>query len=50
MNLFCFRTVTESRYGRAPSYRIQGHVNATFKYIVPPLDYILAEIIKNAFR
>ena len=25
-------------------------MNATFKYISPPLDYVLVEILKNAFR
>ena len=25
-------------------------MNAAFKYISPPLDYVLVEILKNAFR
>lgn len=45
-----FRAVCEDKYGHAPEIRILGHVNATFPYIPPPLDYILVEILKNALR
>lgn len=44
------RAVCEDKYGHAPEIRILGHVNATFPYIPPPLDYILVEILKNALR
>ncbi|GFO19912.1 [3-methyl-2-oxobutanoate dehydrogenase [lipoamide]] kinase, mitochondrial [Plakobranchus ocellatus] len=42
--------VCEAKYGRAPSVKINGHINATFPYIQPPLDYILGELLKNAMR
>ncbi|GFR60394.1 [3-methyl-2-oxobutanoate dehydrogenase [lipoamide]] kinase, mitochondrial [Elysia marginata] len=42
--------VCEAKYGRAPSVKINGHVNATFPYIQAPLDYILGELLKNAMR
>lgn len=44
------RSYCESKYGKAPQFKIQGHRNASFAYISPPLDYILVEILKNAFR
>ncbi|XP_045171800.1 3-methyl-2-oxobutanoate dehydrogenase [lipoamide] kinase, mitochondrial-like isoform X2 [Mercenaria mercenaria] len=44
------RAVCDDKYGNAPEVRILGHVNATFPYIPPPLDYILVEILKNALR
>ena len=42
--------ITEDRYGHVPAVKISGHVNATFPYIEMPLDYILPELLKNAFR
>lgn len=47
---FVFRAVCEDKFGYAPEIRILGHVNATFPYIPPPLDYILVEVLKNALR
>lgn len=44
------RGVCESKYGVSPNIRINGHVNTTFPYIQPPLDYILGELFKNAMR
>ncbi|KAI8783147.1 3-methyl-2-oxobutanoate dehydrogenase [lipoamide] kinase, mitochondrial-like [Biomphalaria glabrata] len=44
------RSVCMAKYGAAPYVKINGHVNATFPYIQPPLDYILGEILKNAMR
>ncbi|XP_054155074.1 3-methyl-2-oxobutanoate dehydrogenase [lipoamide] kinase, mitochondrial-like [Oppia nitens] len=40
----------EHHYGRAPPFRINGHVNVAFPYIQTPLDYILPELLKNAVR
>ena len=42
--------MSEMKYGAAPEIKINGHVNATFPYIPPPVDYILQEILKNAVR
>eukprot|EP00095_Tigriopus_kingsejongensis_P002600 maker-scaffold632_size121914-snap-gene-0.19 protein:Tk02600 transcript:maker-scaffold632_size121914-snap-gene-0.19-mRNA-1 annotation:"3-methyl-2-oxobutanoate dehydrogenase mitochondrial" len=42
--------ITEDRYGFAPAVKISGHVSAKFPYIEMPLDYILPELLKNAFR
>ncbi|XP_071486835.1 branched-chain alpha-ketoacid dehydrogenase kinase-like [Diadema antillarum] len=44
------REQCELRYGHAPSVKINGHVGATFPYIVQPLDYMLPELMKNAMR
>lgn len=44
------RSYCDSKYGKAPQFRVQGHKNASFAYIAGPLDYILVEILKNAFR
>ncbi|KAL4224330.1 hypothetical protein ACF0H5_017785 [Mactra antiquata] len=44
------RAICDSKFGCAPEIRILGHVNATFPYIPPPLDYILVEVLKNAMR
>ncbi|XP_059141301.1 3-methyl-2-oxobutanoate dehydrogenase [lipoamide] kinase, mitochondrial-like [Physella acuta] len=44
------RSICEAKYGVAPNVKINGHVNTTFPYIQPPLDYILCEIFKNAMR
>jgi len=44
------KNVCEAKYGAAPNVRINGHANAVFPYIQPPLDYILGELLKNAMR
>ena len=44
------RSLCESKYGRAPELVVNGHLNATFPYIQPPLEYILTELLKNSFR
>lgn len=44
------RTVCESKYGYAPNFRLNGHLHGRFPYIPPPLEYIVGEILKNAFR
>ncbi|XP_052074373.1 3-methyl-2-oxobutanoate dehydrogenase [lipoamide] kinase, mitochondrial-like [Mytilus californianus] len=44
------RDVCQNKYGHAPEFRVTGHVHATFPYIAPPLEYILGELLKNAFR
>ena len=44
------RSLCESKYGRAPELLVNGHLNATFPYIQPPLEYILTELLKNSFR
>ncbi|XP_037077254.1 3-methyl-2-oxobutanoate dehydrogenase [lipoamide] kinase, mitochondrial-like [Pollicipes pollicipes] len=38
------------KYGKAPTVRLSGHVNATLPYIEVPLDYIVPEVLKNAIR
>ncbi|KAA0186990.1 hypothetical protein HAZT_HAZT003033 [Hyalella azteca] len=38
------------KYGRAPTIKMSGHVDATFPYIELPLEYILPELLKNAVR
>lgn len=42
--------LADHRYGKAPPFKINGHVNAVFPYIETPLDYILPELLKNAVR
>lgn len=42
--------LSERHYGRFPPVKINGHTNASFPYIRTPLDYILPELLKNAFR
>lgn len=37
-------------YGVAPEIEIDGNVTATFPYITTPLNYIVPEMLKNAFR
>lgn len=44
------RNICQAKYGHAPNFRVQGHVHATFPYIAPPLEYILGELLKNAYR
>jgi [3-methyl-2-oxobutanoate dehydrogenase (acetyl-transferring)] kinase len=38
------------KYGVAPKVKIDGHTNAQFPYLPLPLEYILPELLKNAFR
>jgi [3-methyl-2-oxobutanoate dehydrogenase (acetyl-transferring)] kinase len=38
------------KYGAAPKVKIDGHTNAQFPYLPLPLEYILPELLKNAFR
>lgn len=42
--------LSELKYGKCPSFKLNGHVNACFPYIETPLDYILPELLKNAVR
>lgn len=44
------KSLCEGKYGFAPNVVLNGHLNATFPYIQPPLDYILTELLKNSFR
>ncbi|ESN93999.1 hypothetical protein HELRODRAFT_193864 [Helobdella robusta] len=40
----------ERKYGSSPDVEVKGHMDATFMYISPPLDYVLNELLKNAMR
>ncbi|KAL1936719.1 hypothetical protein VTP01DRAFT_853 [Rhizomucor pusillus] len=40
----------EFNYGTSPETIIDGHTDATFTYIPVHLEYILTELLKNAFR
>jgi [3-methyl-2-oxobutanoate dehydrogenase (acetyl-transferring)] kinase len=40
----------QSKYGMCPKIKIDGHINAKFPYIPMPIDYILPELLKNAYR
>jgi len=42
--------VCRSTYGIAPNVQINGHINSSFPYITTPLNYIVPEMLKNAFR
>lgn len=44
------RKVTIHKYGKAPPFKLNGHVNAVVPYIEVPLDYIIPELLKNAAR
>ena len=44
------RKVCRSEYGVAPNVQIDGHVHSIFPYITTPLNYIVPEMLKNAFR
>ena len=51
--LFEGRMVTRictEKYGTSPKLKIDGHTNAQFPYLPLPLEYILPELLKNAFR
>jgi [3-methyl-2-oxobutanoate dehydrogenase (acetyl-transferring)] kinase len=39
-----------NKYGLCPKIKIDGHVNAKFPYIPMPIEYILPELLKNAYR
>ncbi|KAG6861884.1 hypothetical protein C0995_010590 [Termitomyces sp. Mi166 len=40
----------EATFGSSPPFVINGHTNATFAYVPVHLEYMLTEILKNAFR
>lgn len=44
------RQTARHKYGKAPAFKLNGHLNATFPYIQTPLDYIIPELLKNAVR
>lgn len=44
------RKIFTSIYGNAPEVTIDGHRHCTFPYMVTALQYILPEILKNAFK
>ncbi|CAF1133929.1 unnamed protein product, partial [Didymodactylos carnosus] len=39
-----------AQYGISPEVRLDGHVNSSFPFIPIPLNYIVPEMLKNAFR
>ncbi|RKP02960.1 hypothetical protein CXG81DRAFT_10094 [Caulochytrium protostelioides] len=43
-------TLCEMNYGSSPEYLVNGHVQTTFAYIRVHLEYVLLELLKNAFR
>lgn len=44
------RQVSVHKYGKAPPFKYNGHLNCAFPYIQMPLDYIVPELLKNAVR
>ncbi|KAI8972757.1 mitochondrial branched-chain alpha-ketoacid dehydrogenase kinase-domain-containing protein [Pilobolus umbonatus] len=40
----------EFNYGESPETVIDGHIDTTFTYVPVHLEYILTELLKNAFR
>lgn len=40
----------KDKYGATPKVKIDGHTNAQFPYLPLPLEYIMPELLKNAFR
>ncbi|XP_052799747.1 3-methyl-2-oxobutanoate dehydrogenase [lipoamide] kinase, mitochondrial-like [Mya arenaria] len=44
------RKICEDKFGMSPNVIVDGHVDAEFVYVPPPLDYILVELLKNALR
>jgi len=51
LSFFLFiRKVCRAEYGVAPDIKIDGHVHSSFPYITTPLNYIVPEMLKNAFR
>ena len=49
-SLSLIREVCRSIYGLAPSVKIDGHVHSVFPYLPTALNYIVPEMLKNAFR
>jgi len=44
------KKVCQAEYGVAPDVKIDGHIHSSFPYITTPLNYIIPEMLKNAFR
>ncbi|CAF0923414.1 unnamed protein product [Rotaria sordida] len=44
------KKVCRSEYGVTPNVKIDGHIHSAFPYIPTPLNYIIPEMLKNAFR
>jgi 26S proteasome regulatory subunit T1 len=42
--------LAEANFGHSPAVVVNGHVDATFAYLPVHLDFILFELLKNAFR
>ena len=42
--------LSEANYGQFPELIVNGHVDATFAYMPVHLDYMLFELMKNAYR
>ncbi|PAA80164.1 hypothetical protein BOX15_Mlig003650g2 [Macrostomum lignano] len=40
----------QMKYGLAPAVKINGNRKAAFSYIIQPVEYIVTEVLKNAFR
>jgi len=40
----------EATFGSAPNVILDGHINATFAYVPVHLQYMITELLKNAFR
>lgn len=44
------QAICDIRYGKAPDYVIDGDTGATFPYIPSHMEYMLTELLKNAFQ
>ncbi|KAJ1934695.1 hypothetical protein EC988_008723, partial [Linderina pennispora] len=44
------QAMCDMAYGEAPTFTIDGQTNLTFRYIPSHLEYMLVELLKNAFR
>ncbi|KAI8322736.1 alpha-ketoacid dehydrogenase kinase [Martensiomyces pterosporus] len=44
------QAMCDMAYGEAPNFTIDGQANVTFRYIPSHLEYMLVELLKNAFR
>lgn len=42
--------ICELKYGMRPSFIINGQIDASFTYVPVHLEYIMTELLKNAFR
>ncbi|PBP21172.1 pyruvate dehydrogenase kinase [Diplocarpon rosae] len=42
--------ICDLKYGRRPTWVIDGEPNVTFAFVPVHLDYIMTELLKNAFR